>query len=240
LNRCVGIEIRPEAVDECIELANKCGLADACTFLVGDMRNTAEVLKQAEADGRLQPPVAGYGGLFSSIPFYNLEEYDSGLAPPDGPGPRHPRLLEHCPSFEAGAGSFIEALRGSLESAVSALAADAWIIVHCAAIRDKGRNCDIPFQVKTLLTQVGDTQLHHNRVAAPLTQTSIRPPQMTGVTLLDEVVVTAAHGSAPMRAAGLYTGSCSLVRTNTRIVVAWKGDLRKRPRGDVQCPMMGF
>eukprot|EP01050_Picozoa_sp_SAG11_P006496 SAG11_NODE_506_length_8881_cov_10.836825_4_plen_579_part_00 len=57
---------------------------------------------------------------------------------------------------------------------------------------------------------------------------------MDNVQVLDEIVVTRSLGGASVRMgrAGVFAGKSQLISTNTRIVVAWKGALDARPRGD--------
>jgi hypothetical protein len=49
------------------------------------------------------------------------------------------------------------------------------------------------------------------------------------VHVVDEIVLVPPLGSAMMRAGNMYGKNCSLVNTNTRLVVGWYGDLAARP-----------
>eukprot|EP01050_Picozoa_sp_SAG11_P006495 SAG11_NODE_506_length_8881_cov_10.836825_3_plen_102_part_00 len=69
----VGIDLRPEAVQECRGLAKALKLEDRCHFLEGDIRETDTVVNLAiRANAKVRPP-GGFGGLFTSIPFWKLE-----------------------------------------------------------------------------------------------------------------------------------------------------------------------
>jgi hypothetical protein len=69
----------------------------------------------------------------------------------------------------------------------------------------RGVKCDIPFEVKTILNNID------------------------GVSLQDEVVMVSGDGgSGAMRMDQSYR-RCQLVNTNTRLVVAWKGNRSSMP-----------
>ena len=77
----VGMDLRPEVVAECRELARRAGLSGKCFFVAGDMREAGKVLEEtAHSDPRFRDLIkGGFGGLFSSIPFWHLEHYDDGV-----------------------------------------------------------------------------------------------------------------------------------------------------------------
>ena len=77
----VGMDLRPEVVTECRELARRAGLSGKCAFVAGDMREAGKVLEEtAHSDPRFRDLIkGGFGGLFSSIPFWHLEHYDDGV-----------------------------------------------------------------------------------------------------------------------------------------------------------------
>ena len=55
---------------------------------------------------------------------------------------------------------------------------------------------------------------------------------MRDVEVFDEIVCCPGQGGGAMRMKREYASKCQLVRTNSRIIVAWKGPWRARPRGD--------
>lgn len=211
----LGIDLRPECVAECREIAASCTFNGAAEFCVGDMVNTEQVVKQWRKEraaayatqansAAMSPPSVRFGGLFTSIPFWKLETYD--------PQHKQPQLLEHCTSFQ----KYLQALRQSLRSAVACLERNSWLLIHTGPLRYRqagdshpvSRLCDIPFEVKKILSEI---------------------PQ---VIIEDEVVMVPPLGNKPMVASALFASRNRLVNTNTRLIVAWYGELAALPRHD--------
>ena len=99
--------------------------------------------------------------MFTSIPFWRLETYDSGH--------QHPAMMEHCRTFS----DFVGQLRISLEGTVEALRDGAWVLVHCGPMRHQGQRCDIPFEVKKILDAIDGVTLQDEIV--------LQPPPKTGL-----------------------------------------------------------
>ena len=112
--------------------------------------------------------------------------------------------MEHCKSYD----DFLTDITTSLNSAIGVLKYNSWVLIHCGPFHDKGEFRDLPFDIKRILKA------------------------LPGVSIENEIVVVGPLGSAPMRWAGLYRSRSALTNTNTRIVVAWKGDRDQLPRGD--------
>ena len=166
--------------------------------LQGDMRAVPETVrrweqqhfqqqhKQHQQRPKYQQKRVRFGGMFTSIPFWKLETYDKSGA--------YPGLMEHCNTFA----DFVNDMRTSLRGTVDVLAENAWMLVHCGPMRDKGRRCDLAFEIKKILQD--DLQLE----------------------LIDEIVLMPPNNTNLMRAGTLYESHCKLLNANSRIVVAWK------------------
>ena len=164
----------------------------------GDMRSVPATVRrweqqylqqhQREHHSRQQQRRVRFGGMFTSIPFWKLETYDKSRS--------HPGLMEHCKTFK----DFVDDMRTSLRGTVNVLAEDAWVLIHCGPMRDKGRRCDIAFEIKKILQDD------------------------LGLELVDEIVLTSPSNTNLMRAGNLYESHCKLLNANSRIVVAWKVD----------------
>lgn len=136
----LGLDLRPECTDAGRCAAEKLGVSDKAFFHPGDMRTVPKTVAAfAKTRKRQQLPAPRYGGMFTSIPFWKLETYDAAK--------NHDGLLEHCGTFAA----FVEDMTTSLKSTVEVLAENAWVLVHCGPMRDGGRRCDLPFEIKKIL-----------------------------------------------------------------------------------------
>ena len=164
--------------------------------------------------------------MFTSIPFWRLETYDSGH--------QHPAMMEHCRTF----GDFVAQLRLSLEGTVEALCDGAWVLVHCGPMRHQGQRCDIPFEVKKILDAIDGVTLQVRILQLTRTHSNLLDlfEFIRHVCGQDEIVLQPPPETGLMRAGTLYSGpGCKLINNNTRIVVAWKGDAKDIPRGDQGC-----
>ena len=74
---CLGLDLRPSCITECQAIASRLKLQDRAFFACGDMRDVETTVAKFRNSRRAKGPPIQFGGMFTSIPFWKLETYDT-------------------------------------------------------------------------------------------------------------------------------------------------------------------